>query len=512
MKSLRWALIGSLMTYLSFGLVACSDDKDDPKPDEKPDPTDVDSGAPEKKPDAGKTPGEMDAGETPDKMDPDASPVAMTDAGPVEMDSGKVVPGGPTEAEYLAMLKAHPSVTCTATKVCTIASGEVTEDLTLYDFPDVIVQLATDGKYVFIGDDTNETILTLMPGVTLYGSGKTALIIQRGSKIMAEGTKEKPIVLTSSATIGMRKTGDWGGLVINGRATTNKGSDVGGEANSGTFGGTDDKDSSGVLKYVRVEFAGNKVDLENELNGIAFQGVGSGTMVDYVQVHYNADDGIEFFGGTVSVKHVVLTGIGDDSLDWTDGWTGTAQYVVAEQGAEGDNGIEGDNQRADSAAAPISSPVLGNLTLIGGATSGEGVQLRAGTHGELWNSVVTGFADGCFTVETAPSIANVKVMNSVLACGASALVFGHMVDDDKDPLTAPVPGNVMDSQGVFDADASNTVVDGIADLKLDGWLPKAGSPLLGASAPSAKLEKTDYIGAFDAGEDWTKGWIQTESK
>ena len=104
-----------------------------------------------------------------------------------------------------------------------------------------------------------------------------------------------------------------------------------GEANSGLFGGDDPTDSSGSLKYMVVKYAGSNVDPENQLNGIAFQGVGSGTEVDYVQVHNNLDDGIEFFGGNVSARHVVLTGNADDSLDWTDGWQGSIQFLLINQ-------------------------------------------------------------------------------------------------------------------------------------------------------------------------------------
>jgi len=122
-----------------------------------------------------------------------------------------------------------------------------------------------------------------------------------------------------------------------------------GEGSSGLFGGNSETDNSGNLLYTRVSFAGNLINDEDELNGIAFQGVGNGTVVDFIQVHNNADDGVEFFGGTVNVKHVVLTGNGDDSMDWTDGWTGKAQYVLIDQADDaGDRAIEGDNRSSNS--------------------------------------------------------------------------------------------------------------------------------------------------------------------
>ena len=246
---------------------------------------------------------------------------------------------------------------------------------------------------VFIGDDETETVLTIEPGTKIYGESATdgMLIIRRGSKIMAEGTADAPIVMTSSKNPGSRARGDWGGLIINGRAPINACDDDAGteaceaygEGATGWYGGNQADDNSGVLKYVRIEFAGTLVSPDNELNGIAFQGVGSNTVVDHVQVHMNADDGIEFFGGTVDVKHIVVTGVGDDSLDWTDGWAGSAQYVILHQHDDnGDNGIEADNNGENNDASPRSMPVLSNFTIIGSPESDAsdlGILVREGT-------------------------------------------------------------------------------------------------------------------------------------
>jgi hypothetical protein len=199
----------------------------------------------------------------------------------------------------------------------------------------------------------------------------------------------------------------WGGVVINGNAPINdcpEGAQGGtaactkeGEANSGLFGGADATDNSGVLNYVVVKYAGSNVDPENQLNGIAFQGVGSATVVDYIQVHNNLDDGIEMFGGTVNLKHVVLTGNGDDSMDWTDGWTGNMQFVhIKQAGTAGDSGIEADNREGDENALPRSNPTIANMTIVG--NPGErGILLRRGTGADIYNSLVTNSAT-CFEV------------------------------------------------------------------------------------------------------------------
>ena len=152
-------------------------------------------------------------------------------------------------------------------------------------------------------------ILEIEAGTTIYGDSATngTLVIARGSQIHAHGTAAAPIVMTSDQLEGERARGDWGGLIINGYAPLNiEGGEAEGEGDTGTYGGDDPTDSSGILEYVRVEFAGTEFSPDNELNGIAFQGVGSGTTVENVMVKFNKDDGLEFFGGTVEVKYVRL--------------------------------------------------------------------------------------------------------------------------------------------------------------------------------------------------------------
>lgn len=163
--------------------------------------------------------------------------------------------------------------------------------------------------------------LTIEPGTKVYGEQATrgTLIIAQGGKINANVTAQAPIVFSSDQPVGKQERGQWGGLIINGRAPINTGTAFG-EGDTGQYGGTDPHDNSGVLRYVRVEYAGIEFSPDNELNGIAFQGVGDSTVVQYVQVHFNQDDGIEFFGGTVNLKYALVTGARDDSFDWTDGW------------------------------------------------------------------------------------------------------------------------------------------------------------------------------------------------
>lgn len=388
--------------------------------------------------------------------------------------------------------------------VC-ILSGTITEDL----------KLTSDNVYllrggVFIGDDENETILEIEAGTTIYGESSTdgMLVVRRNSKIIAEGTAEAPIVFTSSKAEGSRARGDWGGLIINGNAPINACGDESaelceafGEGGTGFYGGNDPEDDSGVLKYVRVEFAGTLVSPENELNGIAFQAVGNSTVVDYVQVHMNADDGVEFFGGTVDVKHVLITGVGDDSLDWTDGWQGSAQYVILHQSDDnGDNGIEADNNGEANDAAPRSNPTLANFTIIGSPNnerSDVGVLLREGTAASIMNFAVLGFNEVCVRVDNDATFAqleegNITFTNSVLNCATN-------FDGE------------YDTEGWFLGQEGNAVGEAALTNAFDFANPDytpatMGSATAGdASTLDSVLDAAEFVGAVDS-DDWTVGW------
>lgn len=301
-------------------------------------------------------------------------------------------------------------------------TGTITEDVTLTAGKDYYLS-----GPVFVGDGDSTNTLTIEPGVVVLGGSDPAspgtLIIAQNAKLMADGTAEAPIVFTSELNAGERTRGNWGGIIINGNAPINICEDgvctAQGEGDTGTYGGDDPADNSGTLRYVRVEYAGIQFSEENELNGIAFQGVGSGTTVEYIQVHMNADDGVEFFGGNVNAKYIVLTGIGDDSLDWTFGWQGMAQFVVARQYTDGgDQGIEADNYDENNDATPRSNPTLSNLTLIGHGDSDIGMLLREGTAASISNVVVTGFGEACLSIDQDATFE--------LACAEDGSVTGEL--------------------------------------------------------------------------------------
>ena len=246
--------------------------------------------------------------------------------------------------------------------------------------------------------------LTIEPGTFVFGGNvnQGVLVVKPGSKIMAAGTARMPIVMTSEFDVGEREPGDWGGLVISGNAPCNV-CPREGEGDSGLFGGSNAADSSGRLSYVRVEFAGIRFTDENELNGIALQGVGSGTQIDHVQVHHNADDGIEFFGGTVDAKYVLITDSQDDSIDWTFGWRGRMQHaVVLQRFDDHDKGIEADNEKSNNNLEPRSHPTIYNLTISMWRDSGDpGILLRRGTAITLRNAIVMNAKDYAVDVDGA---------------------------------------------------------------------------------------------------------------
>lgn len=376
---------------------------------------------------------------------------------------------------------------------------------------------------VFVGDDTDPTAapatLTIEPGTTVFGdtASLSFLLITRGSKIVADGTAEAPIVFTSAADEGTRAAGQWGGIVINGQAPVNGCAGdpctLQGEAGTGTYGGSASDDNSGVIRYVRVEFPGKLIDAENELNGIALQGVGSGTTIDFVQVHKGADDCIEFFGGTANAKHIVCTGSGDDNLDWTFGWSGKLQYLVAQQhDGVGERGIEADNNEDNFAITPISNPTISNVTLIGQGEA-DGVKLRRGTRGEIKNAIVANFAN-CIDIDDADTFANgaagtLSFDTSLLSCTAP---FTVKVDDE---TTAEDEGDPAGAEATFTSVLGDSEAVDLADV-LPAAVTNVTSPdfkvvagsvaATGAVVPGDTFfDDVEFRGAVGS-DDWTTGW------
>jgi len=437
---------------------------------------------------------------------------------------------------------------------------------------------------IFVGTDCGpdgaasgcvEATLTIEPGTTILGKTDipagvrgTYLVVSRGSRILADANANETdksvrpsaanmIVFTSDKARGSRARGDWGGLIINGQAPTNAGNDVLGEGDSGLYGGLDIMDDSGILRGVRVEFAGDDVTPTDQLNGIALQGVGAGTTMDYIQVHYNVDDGVEPFGGAVSQTHVVLTGIGDDSADGTDGYRGFMQFVLVQQrGDDADNGFELSNNGDDEAASPFSTAVIANATVIGGndgsgggtiaGPEGDiGVDLREGSHYRIYNSIVQGFDDAGFCVEGAQAVTNAENRLGGSTNPAVTLSFENNIVWGNNANGATPGGGIenfaecsggytdTENQAFFDAFNNMAVDPGFASSAFDvgtmatppdftvAAMPAGYTAFdlstvafdannLIAPADGRTLQSTSYAGAVEPGvsaaDAWYAGW------
>ncbi len=277
-----------------------------------------------------------------------------------------------------------------------VIGGTLTEDLTLVTGTEYSLNSALIVPEGFT--------LTVEPGVVVRavtGSDVYIAILQ-GGIINAEGTSSNPIVFTSATTT--PNAGDWGGLIILGRAPIN--SVVGGDATSTSeigglpYGGSVANDNSGILRYVRIEYSGGAADAASENNGFSFYAVGNGTTIEYIQAFEGADDGVEFFGGTVNASFISVIGAQDDSVDWTEGFTGSLENVYIEHRQSHDKGIEGDGFNTDigNNSNPVfwSAPTITNLTIngIGSSNENEAIRLRAGTRAVFTNVSIQGFAEG----------------------------------------------------------------------------------------------------------------------
>lgn len=283
----------------------------------------------------------------------------------------------------------------------------------------------------------NGATLTIEPGTIIQGASgsepPSALLVTREGRIQAAGTKSRPIILTSAQGFGLRKRGDWGGLVMLGKAPINVGANQSGNSNAagtfyieglnatedGLYGGSDENHNCGTLSYVRVEYAGAILSPNNELNSFTWGGCGKGTVSHHLQAIYGLDDSFEWFGGNNDAKYLV-GGLGaDDYVDFQLGWTGRLQYGLFYQSPDsrGNRGIEGDNSEYNNAATPSSNPTLYNLTFIGSGQPGfdesnsPGVFLRRGARATINNLLVTNFYSGGLEITDATTQAQMDAGN-----------------------------------------------------------------------------------------------------
>jgi hypothetical protein len=425
---------------------------------------------------------------------------------------------------------------------------EVTGDIT------AATNWTADKIYLLKGNVfvTNNVTLTIAPGTIIKGDRGTkgTLIITRGAKINATGTATQPIVFTSNIVAGGRAPGDWGGLVLLGKGLNNLGTSVPIEGISDAtdkakHGGTDNADNSGVLKYVRVEYAGVALGPDNEINGVTFGSVGSGTTVDYVEVFRSGDDAFEWFGGAVNAKHLLAVSTWDDDFDTDNGFSGKIQFGVAQRlngiaDVSGSNAFESDNRSNGANDAPFTSAVFSNMTVLGplaplpapapsaNANYQHAVQIRRSSQMSLLNSVVAGYTEGVFYDDALPATgtnsstqftSGASVFSNNLIAGSNGK-SNQIKASNATALAAITPNllanNVFSPElyaiGIY-TDAYKYSADQVtaARVGVPNFTLIAGSPAAaGAAFTNAKVadtffERVAYRGAFGS-TDWTAGW------
>ena len=423
----------------------------------------------------------------------------------------------------------------------TILSGKISADR--------ILKEGTTYKLMGIVYVVDGATLTIEAGARIEGERSTrgALIITRGAKLVADGTKEKPIVFTSDATT--PSSGDWGGIVVLGRAKTNNsfngtagiGEIEGGVNNAdglGLYGGADDADNSGSLQYVRIEYAGYAFLPDKELNSLTLGGVGNGTTIDYVQVSYALDDAFEWFGGAVNCSHLIAYKTLDDDFDTDNGFRGNVQFgIILRDSSRADiskvEAFESDNDANGSDLTPQTAPVFSNITAIGprekttnigNSLYNAAAQLRRNTSTSIFNSVFMGWPTGLLIdaskgtpVQGNITAGKLVVQNTTIAGCAAPTKFA----DNTGAATGWTNADLSNWFGA--AEYNNDILADNAEVKITAafnyanpdFTPQAESPLLNSASFTHAKVATGFtpvtfrgaVGTAGTPEgDWWKGW------
>jgi len=357
--------------------------------------------------------------------------------------------------------------------------------------------------------------LTIEAGTTVYGEKASlgTLVIQQGGKIDAVGTADEPIVFTSELPPGQRGAGDWGGVVLLGKAPINEAGGsaaVEGFTTDELYGGNDPGDSSGTLKYVRIEFSGIEISPDNEINGLTLAGIGNGTTIDYVQVRHTLDDCYEFFGGTVNASHLVCYRNGDDGFDFDQGYVGKLQFLFLQQDpniADEANGIEADNDKEAPDTTPVTNPTVYNFTFCGQNTDSAkqqyGMLFRRGFNATIGNGIITGFEAGVdFRDRPYTDVA----LTDTTFFGNNPENVAYVEDGSNEDNQADDDMG-FDERDWFATGAGNDEVDpALMDCFASTPIPMPASEIAGSAPPSGFDTSATYRGAFkDASDNWLEG-------
>ncbi len=416
--------------------------------------------------------------------------------------------------------------------------------------------LSADTTYILTGlyyVDSTYT-MTIPQGTVIKGDTAATLIITRGADIYAMGSQYRPVVFTSLKPEGQRAPGDWGGVIILGEAPVNQSNPlIEGGIISGTYGGNQPHDNSGIFKYVRIEWPGYRFQLNNEVNGLTMGGVGDGTELHHVQVSYSFDDSFEWFGGTVNAKYLVALGGTDDEFDTDFGYSGRVQFgfglrdVSVFDPTGQSNGFESDNEgHSPYEAKPTTRPVFSNITLVGpeavdslvGSTLGTNYQygavLRRNTMTSIYNSCIMGYPWSMSIRNDSThlwcSIDTLQIKQTNLQASRIPPGSGHIHHESAWPAADPIPPGVLawvntagygneDSDGAAGTTSMPSYIQlqNMHDLQDPDPRPRLTSPLVtnGTDFTYPKLQHghftpTTYRGAFDPtlplNKQWTYGW------
>ena len=516
-----------------FGTVSCSDD------DEKEGPIAVSAVAVNPttaavKPGATVT---LSATVTPEDATDKTITWSSSDEKVATVDGGKVTGVAEGTATITATTKSgDKTATCTVT-VSEDAPAVIEDTLEGNITADRTISAANKNflkGFVYVKSGATLTIEagSVIKGISVASGERAAsLIIEPGAKIIAEGTVDKPIVFTSDKEPGKRVTGDWGGLIICGNARVNRTNQPTIEGGPGTHYGNTTSDefngeSSGKLKYVRIEFAGYPLEPDKEINGLTFGGVGSGTEVEFVQVSYSNDDSYEWFGGTVNAKHLIAYKGWDDDFDTDYGYTGKLQFLLSVRDKDiadtsDSNGFESDNDGDGSTNTPFTKPVFSNVTLIGpfygkvsdrtqaeveaktadaanGAKGGKyqaAMHLRRNSSLNVYNSVFTGWPYGLRATDKKGQANDGIAIENVIFAG----MWKNFYEDEKV------------SENFFNRAGNNTILENTRQIiaKDGDYSSVVADAVKGADfskLADSFFEKVTYKGAFDGTNDWTEGW------
>nr|MBP9187047.1 PKD domain-containing protein [Bacteroidia bacterium] len=427
-----------------------------------------------------------------------------------------------------------------------VAAGDITTNTTWYN--DTIYEL---GGYVYV---KNNATLTIQPGTIVKGgvsANKGSIIITRNGMINAAGTKNRPIIFTSSKPKGERAAGDWGGIILLGKAPINRpdlttgpsvaiaASEAGGQVaiegdldnanGDGLYGGTDVNHNSGVLSYVRLEFGGVVITPGNEINGLTMGGIGKGTQLDHIQVTQANDDGFEWFGGNVNAKYLISHRNIDDDLDTDFGFQGKIQFALIirdsafyDRGAgPTTNGFESDNDGAGSNNTPLTWPIFSNITAMGplanaapltgslaGNSFNNGARIRRNSATSIFNSVFMGWPNGLFIDGSGTgnkfSTDSMGFKNNVLAGNLNAVnnsSFGAAT------VRQTIVANGTDTSAAIDAVYNNPFNYNNPDFGFkSGSVAASGAAFTDSKLSDLFFTQTTYKGAFGNNNNWSDCW------